>query len=587
LNKNNEGVPMEKIVLFLGLFALTFGAGEWAVSGKHQAYPNALYFVGIGLSERGVNEAKQSAMIEIKKQISVSVNATTMDEMSSFSINGVEKSLSKSESRAKLTTGGDIQGVEVVETTQKGKIFYALAVLEKEKFVTNARTKIQELKADLRKQMSGASEDISAGKIGLGMKKLSAAKRAISDIMEQRTLLSAAAEITAAEKVDVSVNDIAALYEKCVASIKVEQVEGDKQELSVGMVPEIPFTISVTAEGTPVSGVLVVLMDDNNKKVMEKFTDENGQVSFSLGENINSSVGKHSYTTNIKLPINSNLQKVLASTNQTFSYTVKSNPCYAKIEVKVSKELTGDIADLTDKVVKLLGKYDVQLDAESENVVEVSISAKETGNVQGLSEARTFVKTDVTLGFALKQDAKSLVSFEKVAKGTGSTFGKSVAQALPNVGIKADIKMMLDKICGATSDTPKRKIAVFPFKNLSGWSDWFNLAETMSDMIITKLINSKKFEVIERSQIDKIMEEKSLGQSGVIEQAEAIQAAKIAGAELLLIGSASIINGKIEVDARVINAASGSALTASNSSGFDVTNLRPLADDIVSKIKVK
>jgi TolB-like protein len=237
--------------------------------------------------------------------------------------------------------------------------------------------------------------------------------------------------------------------------------------------------------------------------------------------------------------------------------------------------------------VKLLGKYDVQEDSSSDNVLEVSISAKETGNVQGLSEARTFVKTDVSLGFALKEDGKSLASFEKKAKGTGSTFAKSGAQAIPNTGIKADIKIILEKICGPSSDTPKRKIAVFPFKNLSNWENWFNLAETMSDMIITKLINSKKFEVIERSQIDKIMEEKSLGQSGVIEQAEAIQAAKVAGADLLLIGSASIINGKIEVDARVINAASGSALTASNSSGFDVTNLRPLADDIVSKIKVK
>ncbi|MBL8029418.1 MAG: LPP20 family lipoprotein [Fibrobacteres bacterium] len=578
---------MKAILLLIGLITYSFGAGEWVTTGKSQSYPSALYFVGIGLSEKGVGEAKQSAMVEIKKQISVSVKASVMDEMNSFSINGVEKSLSKSESKAKLTTGGDVQGIEVVETTQKGKIFYALAVLEKDKFISNSKTRIQELKKDLATQMQGATDDISAGKIGLGMKKLSAAKRAISEIMEQRTLLSAAAEITAAEQIDVSTNDIAALYEKCVASIKSEKVEGDKQELSVGMVPEIPFLLSVTAEGTPVSGVLVVLLDDNKKKVMEKFTDENGQVSFSLGENINSSVGKHSYTTAIKLPVNSSLQKVLESTNQSFSYEVKSNPCFAKIEVKVSKELAGDLADLTDKTIKLLGKYDVQVDAESDNVVEVSISAKETGNVQGLSEARTFVKTDVTLSFALKQDTKSLVSFEKTAKGTGSTFGKSVAQALPNVGIKADIKMILDKICGASSDTPKKKIAVFPFKNLSGWSDWFNLAESMSDMIITKLINSKKFEVIERSQIDKIMEEKSLGQSGVIEQAEAIQAAKIAGAELLLIGSASIINGKIEVDARVISAATGSALTASNSSGFDVTNLRPLADDIVTKIKVK
>lgn len=573
--------------ILLCLMAAVFSANEWITSGKHPAYPSDLYFVGVGLSEKGTDAAKMSAMVEVKKQISVKVNSTTLDEMSSFSINGAEKSASKSESRAMLTTEGDVQGIQVVETAQQGKLFYALAILDKKNFEYNTRAKIQELKKDLATQMNGAKADISSGKIGLGMKKLSAAKRDISDIYEQRTLLSAAAAITEAETVPVSVNDITALYEQCVASIKVDKAGGDNQELSVGMVPDAPFAITVNVQGTPVSGVLVELRDEANKLVMDKFTDEAGAVAFSLGENVNSAVGTHKYTTIIKLPVNANLQKTLASTNQVFSYVVKSNPCYARIEVKTASELTADQADLTDKAVKLLAKYDVQMDSTSEYILQLNLSAKETGNVTGLSESRTFVKTDVSMTFSLLENGKSLVSFQKTGKGTGSTFGKSVAAAIPNVGIKADIKLILDKICGASSDTPKKKIAVFPFKNMSAYTDWYNLAESMSDMIITKLINSKKFEVVERSQLNKIMEEKSLGQSGIIEQNEAMQAAQVAGAELLLIGSASVVNGKIEVDARIIDAGKGTGLCAMSSSGFDVANLRPLADDIVSKIKVK
>jgi len=564
---------------------MTFAANEWVSSGKHPAYPVDLYFVGVGLSERGMDAAKQSAMVEVKKQISVKVNATTLDEMSSFSINGAEKSASKSESRAMLTTSGDVQGIQVVETAQQGKLFYALAILDKNNFISNTKAKIQELKKDLATQMTGAKADIAAGKIGLGMKKLSAAKRDITDIYEQRTLLSAAAAVGEAEAVPVSQNDIAALYEQCVASIKVEKAAGDNQELAVGMVPEAPFAVTVTAQGTPVSGVLMELRDENNKLVMDKFTDEAGNAAFSLGENVNSAVGTHKYTAMLKLPVNTSLQKTLASTNQTFSYAVKSNPCYANIQVKVADELKGDLADLTDKAVKLMGKYDVQMDTAADYVLQLGVSAKETGNVTGLSESRTFVKTDVTMVFGLLENGKSLVSFQKTGKGTGSTFGKSVATAVSNVGIKSDIKLILEKICG-TATGPKQKIAVFPFKNMSAYADWYNLAESMSDMIITKLINSRKFDVVERSQINKIMEEKSLGQSGIVEQNEAMQAAQLAGAELLLIGSAGVVGGKIEVDARIIDAAKGTALCAMSSSGFDVTNLRALADDVVSKIKV-
>jgi hypothetical protein len=48
-----------------------------------------------------------------------------------------------------------------------------------------------------------------------------------------------------------------------------------------------------------------------------------------------------------------------------------------------------------------------------------------------------------------------------------------------------------------------------------------------------------------------------------------------------------VVNGKIEVDARVVDAGKGTAVCGMSSSGFDIANLRPLADDVVSKIRVK
>jgi curli biogenesis system outer membrane secretion channel CsgG len=105
-------------------------------------------------------------------------------------------------------------------------------------------------------------------------------------------------------------------------------------------------------------------------------------------------------------------------------------------------------------------------------------------------------------------------------------------------------------------------------------------------MIITKLINTKKFDVVERSQLNKIMEEKSMAQGGIVEQSEAMQAATLAGAELILIGSASVVGGKVEVDARIIDAAKGVALCSMSSTGFALSDLRELANDIVSKIKM-
>src|SRR5512133_1530687 len=118
----NKLVSILVMVFAAALFA---AKADWTATGKHQAYPMEMYFVGVGLSEKGLDAAKQNAVVEVKKQISVKVSATTLDELTSYSVAGTERTASKSESRARLTTSGDVQGIQVVETVKKGKLFYA------------------------------------------------------------------------------------------------------------------------------------------------------------------------------------------------------------------------------------------------------------------------------------------------------------------------------------------------------------------------------------------------------------------------------------------------------------------------------
>jgi dihydroorotate dehydrogenase len=92
---------------------------------------------------------------------------------------------------------------------------------------------------------------------------------------------------------------------------------------------------------------------------------------------------------------------------------------------------------------------------------------------------------------------------------------------------------------------------------------------------------------VERSQLDKIMEEKSLAQSGVVEEKEALEVAKLAGADLVLIGTANIGAGKIEADARIIDIKTGIAKCAMSSSAYSMSDLRALADDLGGQIRGK
>ena len=577
------------IMLISTIVYMAFAINDtWVTTGRDQAYPNEMYFVGVGLSERGADAAKQNAIVEIKKQISVKVNASMLDEQTSLTSGGKEVATNRIESRARLVTGGDVQGVEIVKTATQGGIAYALAILDKKNFATNTKTKIAELKEQLAKNIEGATADIASAKVGAALDKLSDAKKLINQIVDLRTMLSAAAEITAAEKLNYSFADIAALYEKCISSVRMTKVSGDAQVFAVGMVPSDPFVVTIkTTDGTAVPMIPVVLLD-GSKKIADKYTDDAGKAEFMMGEKADMSAGSHSYTATIALQVSSASKKYLNSQNQTFSYTVQSNPCFAKIAVEVTGDLASGRADIGKKVIARLAKYDIKNDPQAENSITVTVGAKEVGGVSGLSESNSFIKTEVTLGIVLlDDDGKEVASITGTAKGMGGSVVKSAAQGIDNVKIDKDIKIILEKLCNAKAAGPKLKIAVFEFKNRGYYAYWYDMAIDLSDMIITKLINSGKFDVVERSQLERIMEEKALAQSGVVEEKEAVAVAQLAGADIILIGSANALSGKIEADARIVDIKTGIAKCAMSSSSYSITDLRALADDLVGQIKNK
>ena len=578
-------------ILFLMLcafIAASFANDQWVTTGRDIEYPNELYFVGVGMSERGPEAAKQNAMVEVKKQITVKISASTLDEQFSLTTGATEVSSNRIESRSRLVTSGEVQGIEVVKTATQGKITYALAVLDKKNFVSNCRTKISELKKQLEQLITGAQADIGAAKIGAALDKMSAAKKIIMEIGDGRTLLSSAGELSAAEQLNYTMTDIAGLYEKCVSSVRLTKVSGDNQVFAVGMVPSEPFVVlAATTEGAPVP-MLPVALCEGAKKILEKFTDDKGKAELTLGEKADMSVGSHSYTAVISLQVSSAAKKYLSAQDQAFGYTVQSNPCFANVQVEVSQTLFRDRDEIAKKVVARLAKYDLKNDPQSENTLKVMVNAVEAGGVEGLSQSSSFIKTEITLSMTLiDEEKKEVASLQGSAKGMGGSVAKSAAQGIENVKIDKDLKPLLEKICGAKTSGPKLKIAVFEFKNRGYYASWWDMALNLSDMLVTKVINSGKFDVVERSQLDKIMEEKSLAQSGVVEENEALQVAKLAGADCVLIGTANIAGGKIEADARIVDIKTGIAKCAMSSSAYSMSDLRALADDLGGQIKGK
>ena len=128
-----------------------------------------------------------------------------------------------------------------------------------------------------------------------------------------------------------------------------------------------------------------------------------------------------------------------------------------------------------------------------------------------------------------------------------------------------------------------------------------NLAESVTEKLVTQLVNLRRFRVIERSALDKIMEEQKLGMTGFVDDETAVKLGKLAGADIIILGRINIEVGFAKVSARGIDTETSELIVAKEvSSGntnietierlveqtaIDIYNDLPLVEGIIMEVE--
>ncbi len=129
----------------------------------------------------------------------------------------------------------------------------------------------------------------------------------------------------------------------------------------------------------------------------------------------------------------------------------------------------------------------------------------------------------------------------------------------------------------------KRRIGVVDFENKAPYAQ-ARIGQTATDILITELVKSGKFIVVDRDKMNKLLEEQKLGQSGAIDPNTAARVGKILGLNAIVTGSISQFGVKSEgkdfliseskqqivectVDIRVVDVETGQVLLADSGKG--------------------
>src|SRR5215208_1994314 len=98
--------------------------------------------------------------------------------------------------------------------------------------------------------------------------------------------------------------------------------------------------------------------------------------------------------------------------------------------------------------------------------------------------------------------------------------------------------VLLPALADAADKSTKPRIAVLEFKNKADnqwW--WHGGAQASQDVFVTELVKSGKFRVVEREQLQALMEEKNLTLSGDVDPSTAVKIGKLLGVNYLLTGA--------------------------------------------------
>ena len=131
---------------------------------------------------------------------------------------------------------------------------------------------------------------------------------------------------------------------------------------------------------------------------------------------------------------------------------------------------------------------------------------------------------------------------------------------------------------------PKRRIGVVEFENKSAYGQG-RLGGAASDILITELVKSGKFIVVERDRLNKVMEEQKFQAQGLADPQTVARIGQIMGLEAIVVGSVSQFGVKKEgsdylltqskrqvadvtVDIRLVDVQSGQVILADSGKGM-------------------
>jgi len=150
--------------------------------------------------------------------------------------------------------------------------------------------------------------------------------------------------------------------------------------------------------------------------------------------------------------------------------------------------------------------------------------------------------------------------------------------------------LLLSLVALVASPALARTLAVLPLEKGAGSEAYDGLGLALAGMLTTDLAQADGVQLVERGRLDAVLAELKLGEGGFLDPATAQRLGKGLGAELVVVGSYSVVAQTFLLDARVVEVQSGKVLDAGAANGTveDFVSVeKELVEGLVARLELQ
>ncbi|EKD26676.1 MAG: fibronectin type III protein, partial [uncultured bacterium] len=129
------------------------------------------------------------------------------------------------------------------------------------------------------------------------------------------------------------------------------------------------------------------------------------------------------------------------------------------------------------------------------------------------------------------------------------------------------------------------KVAIFDLENSNKEAIDKLMGGAVSEMLTTNFVKSNRFEIVERKELNKILDEQHFNSSGFVSADSAKEIGKLLGIDIGIVGSVSTLTDKIDIDVRMLDMKTGVVILATNKSVKNENKIRDAVSEIVMELE--